>query len=149
MCVPRHNHLGGALCLSWGPKWDGSSTTGSMVGSGSPGIRSVSLPSGCLLPAENPACSVADFFHSHSGVAMVTGLSHPRLIESSFGGSTKKNEQVEQYSPQMLPEIDIVCFHSSASPSHGHTPRQPHSLAADCSPLDWLQSGAVLRRKAP
>ena len=70
---------------------------------GHPGFA-VSLPSWCLLPDENPACSVADFSHSHSGVAMVTGLSYPRLIESSFGGSSKKNEQVEQYSPQMLLE---------------------------------------------
>lgn len=84
---------------------------------------------------------------------MVTGLSHPPLIETSFWGNTKEKEKVEQYSPQMLPEIDMVCFHSPASPSKT-TPRQPgrwalqpHSLTADCSQLDWLQSGAVLGRK--
>ena len=44
VCVPRHNHLGGALFLSWGPTWDESSTTGSMVGSGSPGICSLYPP---------------------------------------------------------------------------------------------------------
>lgn len=62
-------------------------------------------PAKCSLADENPVGSMLLIFLSHSGVAMETGLSHPPLIKPSLGsgGRTQKNEQVEQYSPQMLP----------------------------------------------
>lgn len=120
-CVSLGIIILGASCAFPGvPRGMKVQPQGAWWAQGHPGFA-VSLPSWCLLPDENPACSVADFSRSHSGVAMVTGLSHPPLIETSFGGSTKEKEQVEPYSSQMLPEIAMVCFHSPASPFQDHT----------------------------
>ena len=80
-------------------------------------------PPKCPLPDENPACFVLLIFLFLTVALLETGLSHPLLTESSFGGRTKKSEQMEQYSPQCRLKLKSSVLEAQA-PCPQATPRQ-------------------------